>query len=53
MAQEEFKITLSDATGKKVYVESMITRTIAREVGAFLERNGACLASREPQAMEG
>jgi hypothetical protein len=49
MKKEEIKITLTDEKGEIVFVQAMITRTIAREVESFLERNGAYLGKPEPR----
>jgi hypothetical protein len=41
MTKEDTKITIASATGKNVYIQAYITRTLARKVEALLEENNA------------
>jgi len=39
MTKEDVKIVLSSATGRDVYIQAMISRTVARKIETLLEQN--------------
>jgi hypothetical protein len=41
MVKEDVTITISDNTGKNVYIQAYVTRALAREVESLLEKNNA------------
>lgn len=45
MTKEDVKLTLSSLTGKNVYIESTISRTLARQIETLLEQNGVVVVA--------
>jgi hypothetical protein len=45
MTKEDAKITISSATGKNVYIQAYVTRTLARKVETLLEENNALMVT--------
>jgi hypothetical protein len=39
MTKEDVRLVISSATGKNVYIEAMISRTVARRIEKLLEEN--------------
>jgi hypothetical protein len=45
MTKEDVKLTLTSATGKNIYIQAMISRTIARKIETMLEQNGVSMVA--------
>jgi hypothetical protein len=45
MTKEDVRIILSSATGKNVYIQASISRTLARKIETLLEENHVVIIS--------
>jgi hypothetical protein len=45
MTKEDVRIILSSATGKNVYIQALISRTLARKIETLLEENHVVIIS--------
>jgi len=45
MTNEYVRIELSSPTGKNVYIQALISRTVARKIEALLEENNVAITA--------